>query len=221
MFLVLIHESNFDNKDEEYRFRNILMFATHPQRLFYEPKGSQVTLQQDMIFQVASLITDVGCDIDPEYYRLKKWYVKMPSLFDRARQKAQNLTTDLSLQGVQNTKSAQNEQVENTSNQGAWSAYFSSEPHSNSGTRRMLPAAITATKDAIKLKTMDWQAPIDFPAEVQEWFKGQKNVLSCQALISCSEDVNKIFEKCISAQSPPIPGGSESHRLQGLQEILL
>jgi hypothetical protein len=152
IFLVLIHKSNFGNKVEEYRFRKILMFATHPQRLFYEPHGSQVALQQDMSFQAAGLITEVGCEIDPMYYPLQKWYAKMPSLFERARQQAERLTIDLSLQVVQRTNPAPTEDVKNAylTNQGVWDVNFSSEPHSNNKTRRLLPAAIAATKAAIK-----------------------------------------------------------------------
>lgn len=80
VFLVLLYESNFSNADKDFMFRRVLLFATHPQRLFYEPPGSTITVRQDLTFQVAACIT--GINFDPTYYQAKKWLSKTPSVFE-------------------------------------------------------------------------------------------------------------------------------------------
>ena len=40
ILLDLVYESNFNNAEKTFTYRKFMLFATHPQRMFYEPKGS-------------------------------------------------------------------------------------------------------------------------------------------------------------------------------------
>src|SRR5436305_9021364 len=49
VFLFLDHESNYENADTMFRLRRVLLFAVHPQRVFYEPRGSATLTREDKI----------------------------------------------------------------------------------------------------------------------------------------------------------------------------
>jgi hypothetical protein len=53
-FIALDHGKNYQNTDERFRMRRILDFAAHPQRLFYEPVGSELSKRQDVITLIAT-----------------------------------------------------------------------------------------------------------------------------------------------------------------------
>lgn len=73
VFLFLVHESNFGNQDKSYRFRRVLLFACHPQRLYYEPIGSDLAQLQDSISLTATKIAQDGTPCTKDYFRNKKW----------------------------------------------------------------------------------------------------------------------------------------------------
>jgi hypothetical protein len=73
VFLFLVHESNFGNQDKIYRFRRVLLFACHPQRLYYEPVGSALAQLQDSISLTATKIAQDGTPCTKDHYRNKKW----------------------------------------------------------------------------------------------------------------------------------------------------
>ena len=101
ILLFLVHENNFNNADKAFLYRKVLLFATHPQRMFYESRGSSIAIRQDPTFEVASYIADLKIDVDIEYYQSKKWYSKVPTVYQRARMKTNDLTQELSLQDVE------------------------------------------------------------------------------------------------------------------------
>ena len=45
--MVLVQEDNFHNAEEGFRFRKAMLWATHPQRFFYEQQRSPFTIRQD------------------------------------------------------------------------------------------------------------------------------------------------------------------------------
>ena len=53
-FIALDHEKNYKNADERFRVRRVLVFATHPQRLFYEPVASELSKRQDVNTLIAT-----------------------------------------------------------------------------------------------------------------------------------------------------------------------
>jgi hypothetical protein len=69
--LFLAHESNYRNADLRYRFRRICLPVLHPQKFFYEPKHSAISLLQDKIHIAASKMTDMP--VREFYFRRKEW----------------------------------------------------------------------------------------------------------------------------------------------------
>jgi hypothetical protein len=72
--LCLVHEDStcFSFHDANYHLRKILLFAVHPQRLFYRSKGDRELIRQDKILEVAVLMVDPATARDPHYYQEKK-----------------------------------------------------------------------------------------------------------------------------------------------------
>jgi hypothetical protein len=66
IFLVLVHECNFHNADKEFYFRKVILFATHPQRLFTESKGSPIAVRQDLTIEVARRLSNLEVNFDPQ-----------------------------------------------------------------------------------------------------------------------------------------------------------
>lgn len=226
IFLVLVHECNFHNADQEFRFRKVIIFATHPQRFFTESKGSTIAVRQDLMIEVARHLGALEVDFDPEYYQAQNWRSKVPSVYELANLKAEKMTKGmtndvtnddtnndtkeetkgmtefLSLQdaedGVLAVKPEQPDILR--SRVGEWHQYFEKFPHSNAITRQLLPAAIEATKLAISKNSTDWHHPSQFPRPVREWLKGQKDVLFYYGTVSSSTDIDIAFKKCSELQ---------------------
>ncbi|KAL8745041.1 MAG: hypothetical protein Q9190_002790 [Brigantiaea leucoxantha] len=205
VLLILIHESNFDNAERQYKYRKIMLFVAHPHRMFYEQRGSLTTIRQDLTFEVASLITSLEISVDTEYYQSKKWYSNMPNASKRALQKAQELTQYSSLQDVESCVEDQKTELKDTRMKsdtldGEWCLFFTDKPYSNQVTRELIPAALEATSLAIEQGLKDWQDPSEFPLPVLEWFKGQKEVLFHYGPVSSTKDIEIAFKKCVAAQ---------------------
>jgi len=98
ILLVMVHEQNFHNAEQHFKFRKVLLCVAHPQRMFYEQTKSLISIRQDLTMEVASLIT--GVNVDLEYYQLKRWPQKMPTLKDEALSRAEELTQSLSLRAT-------------------------------------------------------------------------------------------------------------------------
>jgi hypothetical protein len=230
IFLALVHECNFHNADKEFRFRKVILFATHPQRFFTESKGSTIAVRQDLMIEVARCLGALEADFDPEYYQAQNWRSKVPSVYELANLKAEKMTkcvTDDVTNDVTNDET-NNDTKEETdgmteflslqdaedgvlavkperpdilrSRVGEWYQYFEKFPHSNATTRQLLPAAIEATMLAISKNSTDWHYPSQFPRRVREWFKGQRDVLFYYGTVSSSADIEIAFKKCSELQ---------------------
>ncbi|KAL8718671.1 MAG: hypothetical protein Q9225_004224 [Loekoesia sp. 1 TL-2023] len=213
--LVLVYENNFDNQDEKYKYRRVILFATHPQHMFYEQRGSPVAIRQDLTFEVASLISSRKIKVDAQYYQSKKWYGKIPSVSQSAHTKAREL---LSLLDIEITVEKQNyeiEPVENTADlhQGEWEKFFNQKPHSNRKSRELLPAALEACM-ALDKSDKDWHDPSQMPGAVLEWFKGQKDVLFYYRSISSIRDIELASKKCLGIDG--FPDHEEPYQLRDL-----
>ena len=64
--ITLVHEEAFRNQQQEFKFRKILLFARHPNRMFYAPRGGEEAATQDKILSVASQMSRVPHI--PRYY---------------------------------------------------------------------------------------------------------------------------------------------------------
>ena len=180
VLLVLVYESNFHNAEKGIKFRKAILFVTHPQRMFYEQKGSSIAVRQDLAFEAASRIADLKLSMNPEYYQSKKWMSKVPTILQLGQIKAKELSQSLPLQDFENITENREPEPKVTVKKfdvedGEWHSYFEQYPNRNDGTKKLLPAEIGATVLAIKSDRKDWYDPSQFPPAVLEWFKGQKD----------------------------------------------
>ena len=101
ILLILVNESNFNNAEKAFIYRRVMLFAKHPQYVFYKQRGSSVAVRQDLTFEAVFYITNLRVSVDIEYYQSKRWYSKVPTLYQCAKMKAKDLTQELSLQDVE------------------------------------------------------------------------------------------------------------------------
>lgn len=201
IFLVLIHERNFHNADSRFKFRKVLLCIAHPQRMFYEPKESKISIRQDLTMEVASLIT--GVKIYSKYYRLKQWPQPITTSKDEALAKAEELIQSLSLQDIEDYVPQQEGPIAGPHiDDGEWETWFEDHPYSAARTNQLLPAALDAIKASIASDYNDWKDPSEFPLAVLEWFKGQKDVLFYYGPISNTRDIISVLEKCETTKDP-------------------
>lgn len=72
-FIALDHEENYTNNDTSFTLRRILLFAAHPQRLFYEPLRSKTATEQDMVTIMATRMAGSELRCIDGYYANKYW----------------------------------------------------------------------------------------------------------------------------------------------------
>ncbi|KAL9037621.1 MAG: hypothetical protein Q9180_003614 [Flavoplaca navasiana] len=172
ILLVLVHGSNFNNAEKAFLYRKVMLFATHPQRMFYEPKGSSVAVRQDLTFEAASYITDLeGLSLQD-----------VETIFEDHGTEIKAAVKKL------------------TPEDGEWHSYFDDYPHSNNVTRKLIPTAIEATALAIEPDCGIWQNPSQFPPAVLEWFKGQKDVLFYYWAVSSRKDIEFAFKESVDVK---------------------
>lgn len=225
VLLVLLYESNFNNAEEEFMFRKIIFFATHPQHMFYQQQGSPVAVRQDLTFEAASCVADLKVELDLEYYQLKRWRSKVPTVYDLAQLKAKD---HLSLQDVEDALENPEPEPKGMAKRfdvqdGEWHSYFDQYPHSNNATKKLLPAAIKTTMLVIESDCKDWHDPSQFPPAVLDWFKGQKDVLFYHGPVSSTKDIEFAFKRCVDVEEVKRQNihGEESHRLQCMLHQLM
>ncbi|KAK5452775.1 hypothetical protein LTS15_006923 [Exophiala xenobiotica] len=190
VFLFLVHESNFSNQDETYRYRRAILFACHPQRLFYEPVGSDIARLQDSITSTATEIAKDGTPCTKDYFLEKKWR-DGSDLRRQIEIKALGTTLKGDFGNLQYADKEEKTRASSTTDEEDWGCYFSSNPYSNDDLRRLLPSALRAVDEDYDKQ---WNDPSDFPEAVQEWFKGQKHILFYDSCIHSTSDIAKIFE---------------------------
>ena len=168
IFLVFIHESNFDNASESYKYRRVILFATHPQRMFYEWRKSPITVRQDQTFEVASLITDFQVEVDTEYYQLKKWYEKISTPTQRAHKRARELLSLFDIEMTPKEQENENKAMKQETNlqHGEWDVFFNDISYSNGKTRALLPTALETFHSTSDQNTEDWHNPLELPDQV-------------------------------------------------------
>ena len=209
--MVLVQEDNFHNAEEGFRFRKAMLWATHPQRFFYEQQRSPITIRQDLVFKAAFHIVNFKLSLDPDYFKSKHWTSKTPSAYQlgliRAEMYRRSLSSrqGLPLQDFEDTVEDRERKTAVAvdflhEDGGEWDEYFNQHPHSNERTKNLLPAAIEATNLAITSDLNDWHHPSEFPPAVLEWFKGQKETLFYYGSVSSPNDIEIAFENCVDTQ---------------------
>ncbi|KAI9714534.1 MAG: hypothetical protein M1820_000495 [Bogoriella megaspora] len=172
--LVLAHESNYKNADPKYRFRRAILFASHPQHLFYQKLGSDVLRAQDKILLAATQMAASRSIIsDPMYFEQKKFLKHLPNNLKNAIGQSniwlpKDFHYHLDLHAsVESNKS--------------WSSALEQKPHSNDTLAKLLPAALEACDE---YADADWAHPSDLPKAVFEWLRGQGEILFMNLVLS-------------------------------------
>ena len=203
IILHLIHEENFQNAQEGYKYRKVVMFAHHPQHLFYASAAHPTLIHQEKILTIAAAIA--GVQHHKDYYANRMFLRKWPEFHQRhfdavaARYKATGFDFDL-------TKLCRNDNPEELINdsegtQSIWEQAFEDRAHSIPALFELLPAAIEATK-----LDGNWTSPESFPIPVLNWWKGQKQILFFKATINKVEDILCVLRNC----GVETPFGSQS-----------
>ena len=72
-----------------------------------------------------------------------------------------------------------------------WGQYFSTVPYSNDELRRILPLALQSVEHD---QGSRWSEPSDFPDVVQNWFRGQKEILFYGRSIHGVSDIAEVLK---------------------------
>lgn len=174
--LYFVHEDNFENEQPGHQFRKIILFATHPQRTFYEPKDGEIAFRQDRILEVAVQIIDATINFQADYYQNKRWQECVPSINELAQYRAAKLYETFFFEDL--PKVRQVSQGSDTAPQqrhsGRWDEIFSSASHKNEAIRKIHNEAIRAAEVLDQESPKNLQDPAGLPPAVLKWLKGQK-----------------------------------------------
>lgn len=216
IILILLHETNFQNAQQEYKFRRIMVFAYHPQRLLNDHINGRYVVHQDKALALAAAMT--GVRYLPNYYKNKLWLTVQPPSGQRhleailGKQRAQALAIGLAKSVHFDTISNTDDSDQEFENDGNWEQFFKENPHSNKKLYELLPAALSeATQDS-----QDWHDPLSFPKFVREWWEGQKQILFYESPVSGLTDVLLVLDKCQEL----IPGRMISANRSSLRHAL-
>ena len=160
-FIALDHEENYRNGDKRFSLRRLLVFAAHSQRLFYEPRQSKKTKEQDMVTIMATRMAAAELTCVDEYYANKKWRAHMRESFLKniANESLSFDPAELSESEVEETKAD----------------LFDELSHSNENLRLLRRDILSCWS---KYNTeQEWKDIADFPELVSRWFKGQRYIL--------------------------------------------
>lgn len=221
--LYFVHEDNFANKRPGHRFRKVLLFATHPQRMFYEREGGEIAARQGRILEAAVRIADATITFQADYYQAKRWREYVPSVNQLGLYRAVRLYESFPFKYLPEVRQ-EPQGVEATlkrRHSGRWGEIFSPEPHSNEAIRKMLDEATKATEALDQGQPTKWQDPAQLPPAVLTWLKGQKQVLFYDGPINGASDIAITLDKCKTSLSRSERREIERHFLgQGLRTML-
>lgn len=194
VFLFLDHEVNYNNADPRFKLRRVLLFAVHPQRLFYEPRNSATTARQDRITSAAAQMVGGEINCVEGYYANKIWQKRISKTLILAIERAaingrHREEIDKDLQNLSPIIRSENPE-------GIWSEYFSTLPHSNEELRKSIPDALKACETTEGDE--DWRDPSDFPEAVLNWFKGQREILFHDKLRAIREEMAAALSHAVS-----------------------
>jgi hypothetical protein len=229
--LLLVHEECYCNAQEKFKFRRAVVYAHHPQRLFYDQiDGTFVTYQEGVVAAAAAV---AGLSHVTGYYQKKRWYSAQETsqnrhlirLFQIYHLRMSELEGQIAskqleapiLEGDSPLNIKDKNENDDSEDHGYWEKSFLDKPLSNKGLSELLPAAIDATSNC------EFSSPDSFPPPVFEWWERQKPVLFFSQNVSGLQDILKVFKEC--RDSVPelnllhINETSLSSVLRGLMEI--
>ena len=216
IILILLHETNFQNAQQEYKFRRIMVFAYHPQRLFHDHINCRYVVHQEKTLALAAAMT--GVRHLPNYYKNKLWLIVRPSFKQRhleailGKQRAQALAIGFAKSVYFDAISDTDDSDQEFENDGSWEQFFKENPHSNKKLYEPLPTALSeAAQDS-----QDWDDPLPFPKSVREWWEGQKQILFYENPVSGLTDILSVLDKCQKL----IPGRMISANRSSLRHVL-
>ncbi|KAF3076486.1 hypothetical protein CFAM422_000971 [Trichoderma lentiforme] len=203
--LLLALESSYGNADPRYRFRRIMLVASHPQHMFYQSRGNATALRQDKVMEAAALMVCSAVPWVGGYFSDKLWMSCVPSQLQlkEIRQFGKILGKEERIPTVLQIDEDEAGKLDKSAEWGAWGVYFDAQPHSNSKLMGLIPPALEALE---ALGTLDssnaWNELTDLPEPVLEWIRGQKQALFPDVPLSNFSEMISALEEFLEQ---PIP----------------
>ncbi|KKP03431.1 hypothetical protein THAR02_04460 [Trichoderma harzianum] len=202
VILLLALESSYGNVDPRYRFRRIMLVASHPQHMFYQSRGNATALRQDKVMEAAALMVCSAVPWVDGYFSDKLWMSRVAShlqlqeirLFGKILGKEDRIPTVLQIDEDEAG------QLDKSAEWGAWGVYFDAQPHSNSKLVGLIPPALKALRKSKSSNT--WNELTDLPEPVLEWIRGQKHALFPDVPLSNFSEMISALEEFLEG---PIP----------------
>jgi hypothetical protein len=188
-------ESNYSNAQQEHQYRRVIIFAIHPQRLFYSPEEEPA--RQDKFLTVATKIS--GVNSIERYYEDKKWKAIAPPGFSTmAKRKYFGIPSEQSQNGGDKSN------ISSPVVDGDWDSYFDGQqPFSVREFREILPVALT-TAMGPENHPHKWKSPDDFPEIVSIWFRRQREILFKGMSISGAADILPVYRRLCATTNGPL-----------------
>ncbi|KAL7959101.1 hypothetical protein V8C34DRAFT_323368 [Trichoderma compactum] len=202
--LLLALEFSYGNADPRYRFRRIMLAASHPQHMFYQSRGNVTALRQDKVMKAAALMVCGAVPWVDGYFSDKLWMSRVPSRLrlNEIRLFGKILGKEVRLPTVIQADEDENEarRLEKIAETGAWGVCFDAQPHSTNKLMDLIPPALEAlgTSDSSNA----WNKPTDLLEAVLEWIRGQKRALFKGVPLSTFAEMMSALEEFIER---PIP----------------
>jgi hypothetical protein len=210
--LLLMREEGYGNPDKNYEFRRVVVCGSHPQYLQKPHPNLEIDARQDIITKAARLMAGGNGRIPlvPNYYFEQKWKPSNPPPPEGVDPRKPRLP-DFS------TSNHKDEKTETDFSHGSsreeWDGYFfAKNPHSNNDLRRLIPPALAALQE--DHPSDGWITPKNLPEPVQNWLRGQKQILFADISISSFQDITDAMRSIL-----PIRTGTDS--LKSLLEEVL
>ena len=202
--IVLDRESNYKNSGTGHTYRRIIVFALHPERSLYPI--SEENQRQDKLVAVAARISQV--QFKERYYTIMLWKGSVPTSFRNAiRRKYFNTKTN-ELPVVELSASKGQEKDLNV-------AFINGVPSSISASRVLVRRALAEIHIHGDLDGLD--SLVDFPNAVQEWLKGQNEVLfKSWTTTSCADIRNSYKQLNAALNGPSVAAHSLSRMVDAL-----
>jgi hypothetical protein len=191
ILLFLAHESNYGNANHQYSFRRAILFASHPQRLFYTPRGAPEAIYQDRIIAGAVRMAGEDIPITGDYHqnrRFRPFTSKTSFLAETILRRPPSNVLD---RGLRNNCGAAELSVTESVEDANWNYLSNQKPHSYQTMLQLLPKALECLGGTVE----EWNHPSEFPEPILRWFKGQKHILFYDCQDPNSTDMLSVYHR--------------------------
>ena len=173
ILLFLAYESNYENANIRYNFRRAILFAAHPQRMFYTPRGAPEAIQQDRIVAAAIRMAGEDTPIIEDYHQNRRFNTFTSGTSFLADAILCSPPSTISDRRSQDLKCIAELSAKGSVESADWYGLFNPKPHSYQTMLQLLPKALQSFESSAE----EWNHPSEFPEPVLQWFKGQRHIL--------------------------------------------